>query len=216
MLRKTLWFIRFILFFSTAVFPTAAEDFTNAIRAFLEHRVEVEKICVGMVVGLVDEQGSRVVSYGKLDNGTGQDVNGDTVFMLCSVTKVFTGLLLQDMIDRGEMKLDDPVAKYLPQSVRMPTRNGKEITLRQLATHSSGLPKWPDDLNPQRADHPYDDYAAEKFYTDLPGWRWLGPRHLGPGQNPSPRSDKLKIPNLPSGRNRRGDPGRGGRVCPRQ
>ena len=108
---------------------------------------------------------------GRLDNGTDQEMNGDTVFAICSVTKTFTGLLLQDMVERGEMKLDDPVAKYLPQSVRMPTRNGKEITLRQLATHSSGLPKWPDDLNPDLADHPYDDYPAEKFYADLSGYK---------------------------------------------
>jgi CubicO group peptidase (beta-lactamase class C family) len=148
-----------------------SEDFTNAIHAFLQHRVEVDKVCVGMVVGMVDEDGNRIVSYGRLDNGTDQEMNGDTVFAICSVTKTFTGLLLQDMIERGEMKLDDPVAKYLPQSVRMPTRNGKGITLRQLATHSSGLPKWPDDLNPQRADHPYDDYTAEKFYADLSGYQ---------------------------------------------
>ncbi|HWQ92305.1 MAG TPA: serine hydrolase domain-containing protein, partial [Clostridia bacterium] len=151
--------------------PALAEDLTNAIQAFLQHRVEVEKVCVGMVVGLVDEHGCRIVSYGRLDNGTDQEMDGDTVFAICSVTKTFTGLLLQEMIERGEMKLDDPVAKYLPQSVRMPTRNGKEIYLRQLATHSSGLPKWPDDLNPNRADHPYEDYNAEKFYADLSDYK---------------------------------------------
>jgi CubicO group peptidase (beta-lactamase class C family) len=164
-------FICFALLLSLIPFPALAEDFTNAIHAFLQHRVDVDKVCVGMAVGLVDENGSRVVSYGRLDNGTDQEMNGDTVFAICSVTKTFTGLLLQDIVERGEMKLDDPVAKYLPQSVRMPTRNGKEITLRQLATHSSGLPKWPDDLNPDLADHPCDDYPAEKFYADLSGYK---------------------------------------------
>lgn len=170
-IQRIVRFIRFAPILSLIPFPALAEDFTNAIHAFLQHRVEVDKVCVGMVVGLVDEDGSRVVSYGQLDNGTDQEMNGDTVFAICSVTKTFTGLLLQDMIEREEMKLDDPVAMYLPQSVRMPTRNGKEITLRQLATHSSGLPKWPDDLNPSRADHPYDDYTAEKFYADLSGYK---------------------------------------------
>jgi len=164
-------FICFALILSLVPFPALAEDFTNAIHAFLQQRVEVDKVCIGMVVGLVDKDGSRVVSYGQLDNGTDQEMNGDTVFAICSVTKTFTGLLLQDKIERGEMRLDDPVAKYVPQSVRMPTRNGKEITLRQRATHSSGLPRFPDDLNPSRADHPYDDYAAEKFYADLSGYK---------------------------------------------
>ena len=68
-------------------------------------------------------------------------MDGDTLFEIGSITKVFTALLLQDMIERGEMKLDDPVQKYLPNSVKMPTYQGKEITLLHLATHTSGLPR---------------------------------------------------------------------------
>ncbi|MGD0655584.1 MAG: serine hydrolase domain-containing protein, partial [Thermoguttaceae bacterium] len=139
-------------------FRATAEDFTDAIHAFLQHRIEVEKRDVGIVVGIVDEHGSSIVSCGKLDNGTDQEVSGDTLFEIGSITKTFTGLLLQDMVERGEMKLDDPVAKYLPKSVKMPTRNGKEITLLQLATHTSGLPDGPDNLDPKRADNPYTDY----------------------------------------------------------
>jgi len=58
-----------------------------------------------------------------------------------SITQTFTGLWLQDMIERGEMKRDDPGARYLPKLVKLPTRNGKEITLLQWATHTSGLPR---------------------------------------------------------------------------
>jgi len=75
-----------------------------------------------------------------------RDVNGDTVFFIGSVSKTFTTLLLQDMIERGEMKLDDPVAKYLPKSVKMPTHGGKEITLLHLATHTAGFPGNPDNM----------------------------------------------------------------------
>ena len=152
-------------------FRAAAENFTNAIHAFLQHRVEVEKRDIGIVVGIVDEHGSSIVSCGKLDNGTDQEVNGDTVFEIGSVTKTFTGLLLQDMVERGEMKLDDPVAKYLPKSVKMPTRNGKQITLLQLATHMSGLPPLPDNLNPKRADNLYADYTVQGLYAFLSGYK---------------------------------------------
>jgi CubicO group peptidase (beta-lactamase class C family) len=141
--------ICFTILLSAFSFQAAAEDFTNAIHAFLQHRVGVEKRDVGMVVGIVDEHGSRVVSYGKLDNGTGREVNGDTLFEVGSITKTFTALLLQDMVERGEMRLDDPVAEYLPKSVRMPTHNGKQITLLQLATHTSGLPMLPLQPGPQ-------------------------------------------------------------------
>jgi len=147
------------------------EEFTNAIHAFLQRRVEVEKRDIGIVIGFVDEHGSKVDSCGKMDNGTDEEVNGDTLFDIASITKPFTGLLLQDMIERGEMKLDDPASKYMPSSVRMPTRNDKEITLRHLVTHTSGLPHIADNLNPKRADQPFADYAVEELNAFLSGYK---------------------------------------------
>ena len=170
-LRRFLRFLCCAGLLSPGPFPAAAEEFTNAIQAFLQQRIEVEKRNVGLVIGLVDEQGSRVVSCGKMDNGTGQEVNGDTLFEIGSITKTFTALLLQDMVERGEMKLEDPVANYLPASVRMPTRNGKPITLLQLATHTSGLPLLAYNLDPKRADNLYADFTVEKMYAFLSGYK---------------------------------------------
>jgi len=65
-------------------------------------------------------------------------VNGDTVFEIGSITKVFTSLLLADAVERGEVALTDPVAKFLPAKVKMPERAGRAITLQDLATHTSG------------------------------------------------------------------------------
>src|SRR4051794_41020187 len=138
--------------------PAAAEDFADALHAHLRHVVEAGRIPVGVVVGLVDERGPTVVGHGRLDNGTDLAVDGDTLFEIGSVTKTFTAVLLQDMVERGELGLDDPAATHLPRSVRMPGRGG--ITLRQLATHTSGLPYMPDNLDPTRADNPYADYDA--------------------------------------------------------
>jgi D-alanyl-D-alanine-carboxypeptidase/D-alanyl-D-alanine-endopeptidase len=161
-------------------FCTKAEEFTDALHGFLQQSVRAQSTNCGIVVGIVDERGSKVVSYGKLDNGTDADVNGDTLFEIGSVTKTFTGLLLQDMVERGEMKPDDPVAKYLPRSVTMPRRNGQEITLRQLATHTSGLVRDPDNLEGIHGDNPFADYTVERLYTFLsncklihdPGEQW--------------------------------------------
>jgi serine-type D-Ala-D-Ala carboxypeptidase/endopeptidase len=152
-----------------SAFPARApaEEFTDAIHSYLRQCVESRNPRIGIVVGLVDKHGSRVVGYGNLDDETDRVVNGDTLFEIGSDTKTFTALLLQDMVRRGEMRLDDPVAKYLPESVTMPTRNGKDITLRHLATHMSGLPGVPDNLDPKRADNPYADYTVEKLYAFL-------------------------------------------------
>ena len=122
--------------------PAADGALTDAdIKTMLRDYIDADKLGVGLVVGIVDQHGARVVCHGKLDNGTDYDVDGDTQFAIGSVTKVFTALLLADMVERGEMKLDDPVQKYLPDSVRMPAYQGKEITLLHLATHTSGLPR---------------------------------------------------------------------------
>lgn len=138
------------------------------IKTMLRDYIESDKGGVGIVVGIVDEHGARVVSHGKLDNGTDRNVDGDTLFEIGSVTKVFTGLLLQDMVERGEMKLDDPVQKYLPASVKMPMYKGKEITLLHLATHTSSLPRMPDNLSPRSwRDPDQADYAVEQMYAFL-------------------------------------------------
>src|SRR5438093_6809964 len=108
-----------ILLFATEFLAAAQNGFTDAeaeaIQAFLRENLTNG----GMVIGLVDERGSRVLAAGKLDNGTRQEVNGNTVFEIGSVTKTFTTLLLMDVVERGEVKLDDPVAKYLAESVKV-------------------------------------------------------------------------------------------------
>jgi serine-type D-Ala-D-Ala carboxypeptidase/endopeptidase len=84
-----------------------------------------------------------------LDQGDTRPLNGQTIFEIGSETKLFTSLLLADMVQRGEVALDDPVANYLPATVKMPERNGRVIALVDLATHTSGLPRLPANLSPQ-------------------------------------------------------------------
>src|SRR5262245_57754699 len=113
------------------------------IRKILSDRIDKYHQSVGIVVGIIGPQGQRVVSYGQLNQGDPRPLNGDTVFEIDSITKVFTGLLLADMVARGEVALTDPVAKYLPSEVKVPERRGRQITLLDLVTHHSGLPDMP-------------------------------------------------------------------------
>ena len=67
------------------------------------------------------------------------------------------------MIERGEVKPDDPVGKFLPPGVKVPSRNGRQITLLDLSMQISGLPRLPDNLAPADPMNPYADYGAAKL-----------------------------------------------------
>jgi serine-type D-Ala-D-Ala carboxypeptidase/endopeptidase len=147
------------------------------IRKILVDRIDVQKQSVGMVVGVIDAAGRRVVSYGGLAKGDSRPLNGDTVFEIGSITKVFTSLLLADAMERHEVALTDPVSKYLPASVRMPQRGGRAITFEDLATHTSRLPRLPGNMKPADAANPYADYSVEQLYQFLSSYEL--PRDIG-------------------------------------
>ena len=135
----------------------------------IQSRVD-EGRAAGIVLGVIEADGTtRVFSYG--DAGPNARVLSEkSVFEIGSITKVFTGVLLADMAARDEVSLADPVAKYLPEGVNMPSRGGREITLLDLATHHSALPRLPDNMSSSDAANPYADYSAEQMYTFLSGW----------------------------------------------
>jgi CubicO group peptidase (beta-lactamase class C family) len=156
------------VFAQAAPKPAAIAD--ADIKTILADRIDTAKKSVGMVVGVIGPQGTRTVSYGKLSSTDLRTPDGDTVYEIGSITKVFTSLLLSDMVEKGEVKLDDPVSKYLPASVKVPERNGKKITLLDLATQSSGLPRMPDNFHPKDQANPYADYTSAQLYEFLSGY----------------------------------------------
>jgi CubicO group peptidase (beta-lactamase class C family) len=137
----------------------------SAVRAILVTRVnalpDTGKHGEGIVVGLLDK-GRRVIAVG---------VGADNVFEIGSITKVFTASILADMASRGEVRLDDPVAKYLPSSAHIPARNDRQITLLDLVTQSSGLPRMPSNMTPRDSTNPYADYTVQQMYAFLSGYQ---------------------------------------------
>ncbi|HEX7124022.1 MAG TPA: serine hydrolase domain-containing protein [Gemmatimonadaceae bacterium] len=123
----------------------------------------------GIVVGILEDGRTRIVAYGRSGAPNGA-LDGNTVFEIGSITKVFTGTLLALMAERGEVALDAPVAQYLPSSVRMPSRNGRQITLEDLSVQFSGLPRLPGNLAPKDLANPYADYTVEQMYAFLSGY----------------------------------------------
>jgi serine-type D-Ala-D-Ala carboxypeptidase/endopeptidase len=152
------------LAFAAAQAPTDAE-----IRKILAARVDAQKQAVGIVAGLVDAHGRRIVAYGAFDAADPRPVRDDTIFEIGSMTKVFTSLAMMDMVRHGEIALTDPVSKYL--AVKVPERNGRKITFADLSTQSSGLPRLPSNLKPKSLSNPYADYTVEQLYEFLSGYR---------------------------------------------
>jgi CubicO group peptidase (beta-lactamase class C family) len=148
----------------------------EAIHAMLE-RVGKDRESTGIVAVVSDADGSRLFAYGRAGTADNRRLDGDTVFEIGSITKVLTALILADMVERGEVAMSDPVAKYLPASVKVPEFQGKPITLLDLATYTSGLPNMPDNFVPKdELDHwwalpnPFADYTVEKLYAFLSGY----------------------------------------------
>jgi CubicO group peptidase (beta-lactamase class C family) len=153
------------------LFPAAASaqhfPSTEDLTAIIEKRVEAER-GMAMVLGVMEADGStKVVYYGDAGEGA-RPLAAKSVFEIGSITKVFTGILLAEAVTRGEVALDDPVSKYLPDGVTVPNRNGREITLLDITTHRSSLTRMPTNMV-ATGDGTYPHYTIDMLYEFLSG-----------------------------------------------
>lgn len=140
------------------------------IQANLADRVPDQNAGVGIVVGIIGPTGRRVIASGNTGTNDSRPVSGDTVFAIGGITKVFTALLLADMAQRHELALADPISKYLPKNIQL-RESVRRITLQDLATHTSGLPRDPTNVDAQDARNAYAEYSPPQLYQFLSGLR---------------------------------------------
>lgn len=137
----------------------------SVIERIIRDRVEAGR-STGIVVGVIEADGAqRVVGWPKQVSGVRLDERA--VFEVGSIAKVFTATLLAEMVERGEVGLDDPISGYLPRGVRIPQHGDVPITLGDLATHLSGLPGTPANVNPTDPMDPFADYTIDNLYEFL-------------------------------------------------
>lgn len=129
-----------------------------------------------IAIGIIDKDGPQYYLFGTKTVG-GQPVNEHTIYEIGSISKTFTGILLAQMVQNGQMKTDDPAQKYLPAAVTLPTRNGQQITLGHLSDHTSALARMPTNFTPKDPANPYADYSVEQMYAFLNGYTL--PRDIG-------------------------------------
>jgi D-alanyl-D-alanine-carboxypeptidase/D-alanyl-D-alanine-endopeptidase len=138
-----------------------------SLQAALDARVAAAP-GTGIVVGVIDRGVQKVYTAGSAGNGRAADEH--TLFEIGSVTKTFTATALALMTMRGEARLDNPIAKYLPEGIHAPSRDAKPITLLNLAEQRSGLPRLPANMNDSAGSDPYADYTVSDMYAFLNGY----------------------------------------------
>jgi CubicO group peptidase (beta-lactamase class C family) len=127
----------------------------------------------GIVIGVLNPDGSFFFSHGTMDWKSDQSVDENTLFEIGSITKVFTALLLANALENELVQLDTPAQDLLPVGVSMPSYMDKQITLQDLATHRSGLPRMPINFSPSETFNPYIDYGKAELYEFLSSYKLM-------------------------------------------
>ena len=124
---------------------TENEEFTSNIKVlelWIEAQMEYREL-PGMSIGIVYDQEliyAKGFGYSNLEKKS--SATSKTIYRIASITKTFTATAIMQLRDEGKLGLDDPITKYLPWfSIQNPFPNAPEITIRQLITHTSGLPR---------------------------------------------------------------------------
>jgi len=137
-----------------AAFPAIDEIF---------HRYAIDKHIPGMVWGIViDGETAHIASFGVQDLVTKTPVTQTTVFRIASMTKSFTALAILKLRDQGKLSLDDPVTRWIPEfaHIELPTGDSAPVTIRQLLSHSAGLPE----------DNPWGDQQLSAGDATVTQW----------------------------------------------
>ena len=128
----------------------------------LRERVDEYGQTVGIVAGIIRGINRYVYAYGTLNRGTIRRVSSMTVFEIGQLSSLYTTAMLSLLVQRGDVNLTDRVSAYLPETVNVPTTPaGRPILIEHLATHTSGLPRLPDNLVSTDPDDPLKEYSVE-------------------------------------------------------
>ena len=110
-----------IVSFNRALYAFQVSDFAEEIERNIHERLEYGKY-VSIMVGIVDTEGPRYYSYGTVSPTSNKTPDENSVYEIGSITKVFTTILLADLMQKSEIRLDDPIERYLPNHVETPQK----------------------------------------------------------------------------------------------
>ena len=123
-----------------------SEQKLSEVDRFMERQVAELKIAGAVIIIAHDGKIGFFHTYGQMDREAGKPMRRDTIFRLYSMTKAITTAAALHLVDAGKIGLDDPVSRYLPAFGKVqvateagPREPGREMTIRDLMRHTSGL-----------------------------------------------------------------------------
>jgi len=135
----------------------------------------VNKENINLVVGVIDQEEKSVFGFGKIGDSLSDKVNENTIFEIGSITKVFTATLLSSLVENKRIELTTPI-KDLHEGYK---HISEKITIEKLVTHTSGLPRLPNNLiklgktdlkNPYKLYKPEDlDNYLQNYHGEAKG-----------------------------------------------
>lgn len=142
-----------------------SESYENSLDSIvLKHQValEVPGIAVGV---MLDNEVVYAKGFGVQDLNSNTPLNQQSLFHMASVSKPFVATAIMQLVEKGKMALDSTIVHYLPY-FKMKDERYKDITIRQVLSHSTGIP----DVEDYEWDKPqFDDQAAEGYVKSLVG-----------------------------------------------
>jgi serine-type D-Ala-D-Ala carboxypeptidase/endopeptidase len=151
--------VSFILLTGTLCFAQSVEE-------KIKQRIDYQET-PGIVVGIYENGKVTYHAFGVANIQAGEPVSSKTLFEIGSITKVFTTSMAAMLSLEHKLNFSDRAQTYLPSKIVLPEKNGKAITLEQLATASSGLPRMPKNFAPADAANPYIDYREDALTAFL-------------------------------------------------
>ncbi|MFN8493377.1 MAG: serine hydrolase domain-containing protein [Caldilineaceae bacterium] len=130
------------------------------------HELSATRRIAGLAIGIIQANTLAYANaFGVQNIETGAPLTRRSLFHTASVTKTVTGVAMMQLIEQGKVQLAAPVVRYLPY-FKLDDQRYNQITIQQLLTHVSGMPREPEELdfwiNPE-----YDDGALERFVRNL-------------------------------------------------
>lgn len=164
-----------VLLCATPAFAISNDE----LRLALEQRYKGDRTGACIAAGVIDS-GTTATAYYCADPNNPRRHDEHTAFEIGSVTKTMTAALLAEFIARGEIALSDPLAKLLPPGTSLPSLNGREISIADVVTHTSGLPVLPPNFRPRVPSNPYASVTGQELLEGLaatkltraPGTKW--------------------------------------------